>query len=579
MGAESRWLLPDVDPRETESLAQTLRVRAPVARVLWRRGYRDAAAAARFLNPSLDELHDPFLLDGMKEAVERLQVAIARDEGILLYGDYDVDGTTSVVILKKTIELAGGRADYHVPHRLNEGYGMRSDVIDRAAADGVTLIISVDTGIRAGDVVARAREAGIDMIVTDHHLPDEELPAALAVLNPNRRDSGYPEKNLCGAGVVFKFVQAFLRALGWPDARRRRLEESFLKLVAIATVADIVPLTGENRILVRHGLAGLRSVRNPGLRALLDVAGFPEGAAPSAGQVAFRVAPRLNAAGRMASAGDVIELFVTADAARARELAGQLHALNQERQQTETEIVQTILDECSRVPVTAGQMALVFSGTNWHRGVVGIVANRLAERFHRPVFVLSGDPETGQARGSGRSIRGFHLLAAMESMPELFVEYGGHRQAAGLTIPLDRIEEFRTRINECAAAVLSGDDLVAELEIDACLDLPEITDESVSEILSLAPFGFGNPAPVFVVRNADLASPPVVWKDRHLRVSLRQNGRTLVCKAWNFIERADEFHPGARLDAALTFEEDFYSLSRGYPGWGAVLKDVRPAGL
>jgi single-stranded-DNA-specific exonuclease len=292
-----------------------------VARVLAARGLSNVTEAQRFLAPSLDHLHDPLLMRDMAKAIERLQRAIRNGEQILIYGDYDVDGTASVVLLTKVIEIAGGKASYHVPHRLKDGYGMRSEVVEAAAADGVKLIVSVDTGIRAAEVVRRAAELAIDVIVTDHHLPETDLPPALAVLNPNRRDCEYPEKNLCGAGVAFKVAQALLATLGWTIDKQRRMTESLLKLVAIATVADVVPLMGENRVIVKQGLAGLHAVRNPGLRALLDVAGFADGAAPSARQVAFQIAPRLNAAGRMDTAKHAVELFLTSDPARAAELA------------------------------------------------------------------------------------------------------------------------------------------------------------------------------------------------------------------------------------------------------------------
>src|SRR5690242_14098677 len=339
MAQTARWLFPSLDRKEVEELARELGIGVPAASVLCGRGVHDAASARRFLCPSLDDLHDPLALRGMDCALERLTRAIRDHEKILIYGDYDVDGTTSVVILKRAIELSGGTAEFHVPDRLKDGYGMRPEVVEAAAARGVSLIISVDTGIRAAEVVRRARELGIDVIITDHHLPEAELPPALAVLNPNRTDCDYPEKNLCGVGVAFKLVEGLLGTLGWPAEKLRRVLESFLKLVAIGTVADVVPLTGENRIIVKHGLAGLRDVRNPGLRALLDVAGFTGGSAPSATQVAFRIAPRMNAAGRMATANDVIELFLTRDPERARVLAGQLHALNTDRQKTEAEII------------------------------------------------------------------------------------------------------------------------------------------------------------------------------------------------------------------------------------------------
>lgn len=575
MATPTRWLLPDLEPHIVQSLAAALCIHQPVARVLVRRGYRDPEAARRFLAASLDDLHDPCLLKDMPEAVGRLVQAVREGQPILLCGDYDVDGTTSVVILKKAIELAGGRVSFHIPHRLRDGYGIRKEVVDQAAAAGVKLLISVDTGIRATEAIERAGELGIDVIVTDHHLPDMKLPPALAVLNPKRADCRYPEKNLCGAGVAFKLVQALLQALDWPPQRQRRLVESLLKLVAIGTVADVVPLTGENRVLVKHGLAGLGSVRNPGLRALLDVAGFAEGDLPSAPQVAFRIAPRLNAAGRMADAGDVIDLFLTDDRDRARQLAAQLHELNQERQRTETEIVRSILDECSSVPVTSEQKALVFAGPNWHRGVAGIVASRLVDRFHRPALVLGVDPESGMAQGSGRSIPAFHLLEALESMPDLLVQFGGHRQAAGLTLAAARIPELRARLNDYARARLSDEDLAPVVEIDAVLDLPEVNDPAVAEILSLAPFGFGNPPPVFAVLDAEVAAEPTVWKDKHLRVRLRQQGRTLTVKAWDFAARAEELRAGKHVDIALCFDEDEYSRRRGYSGWSATLRDVR----
>ncbi len=509
----------------------------------------------------------------MEQASARLFDAIQKRERILLYGDYDVDGTTSVVLLKKSIELLGGQAAYHVPHRLRDGYGMRSEVVAEAAEAGVSLIVSVDTGIRATEVVKHASLLGIDVIVTDHHLPEEELPPALAVLNPNRPDCAYPEKNLCGAGVALKLVEALLRRTDWARPKRERLIDSFLKMTAIATVADVVPLTGENRVIVKRGLEGLGTVANPGLRALLEVSGLKPGEIPSTGQVAFRVAPRINAAGRMASASDVIDLFLTDDAARARELAAKLHELNADRQQTEAEMVKTIFDQCVEQPVTDTDAALVFSGEGWHRGVVGIVASRVVERFHRPVFVLG--IENGLAQGSGRSIAQFHLLEALESMPELFTKFGGHRQAAGLTLPADRLAEFRDRFRSYAAARLTPEDFERELSIDSLVRFEELDDDSVEEVLRLAPFGMGNPAPVFATMDVEAVGPPDVKNEKHLFLRLRQEKRVLRMKAWNFAEKADLFTPGTKLDVAFALEEDTYSAQRGYAPWQAILKDVR----
>lgn len=576
MSTEARWLLPQIDG-EAARLAADLDVSPVAARVLVRRGYRDPAAARRFLSPSLSELHDPFLLLGMNKALARLRRAITDREKILLYGDYDVDGTAAVAILKKAIELAGGHADFYIPHRIRDGYGVRIEVVERAAAEGVRLLISVDTGIRAAEAVRRATELGLDTIVTDHHLPEAELPPALAVLNPHQPACPYPEKNLCGAGVAFKLVQALLGSLGWPEPKVRRMTESFMKLAAIAAVADVVPLTGENRILVKHGLEGLRSVRSHGLRALLETAGLAPGEIPSAGQVAFRIAPRLNAAGRMDDATAIVELLLTEDEERARELAERLQSLNRDRQDAENEIVREILDACLAAPVSDAQAALVFSGRDWLRGVVGIVASRLVERFRRPVFVLGEDEEQGVAQGSGRSVPRFHLLEALESMPDLFLRFGGHRQAAGVALPAERVAEFRERLNAYAAARLTPDDFRPEIEVDAIVAFKELDERAVRDALAMAPFGCGNPAPVFAALGLETVGAPAVIKDKHLRVNLRQNGRTLTCKAWGFAERAAEFAPGARIDAAFTLENDGYSLARGYESWCATLRDVRPA--
>jgi len=571
--SDTRWLFPAADAREIEALSAALRIGAPAARVLAHRGLAAPAAARSFLHPSFDALHDPLTLRDMPAAIARIGRAIGGHEKILIYGDYDVDGTTSVVLLTKAIELAGGAAGYHVPHRLKDGYGMRTEVVEAAAEQGVTLIVSVDTGIRAAEVVRRAGELGIDVIVTDHHLPEAELPPALAVLNPNRPDCEYPEKNLCGAGVAFKVIQALLPSLGWPAERVRRACESFLKLVAIATVADVVPLTGENRIMVKYGLDGLRDVRNPGLRALLDVAGFTGDAVPNARQVAFQIAPRINAAGRMDTARAVVELFLTGDAARARDLARQLHERNTERQQVEAAIVET----CQGIAVDGAACALVYYAEEWHRGVLGIVASRMVERLHRPVFVLSRNPEDGTAQGSGRSIPAFHLLEALESMPGMFLRFGGHKYAAGVTLEAARVDEFRERFNAFAAVRLKPEDFLRRLDVDAVLELREITDRNIEEIFALAPFGNGNPPPLFAAMNVEVAAPPVIMKEKHLRVTVRQNGRTLTLKSWNTAGRAAELSPGTRLDIAFNLEEDAYSAARGYPGWAAMLRDFRGA--
>ncbi|MDQ6708073.1 MAG: single-stranded-DNA-specific exonuclease RecJ [Acidobacteriota bacterium] len=564
-----RWIFPEARPSETAALASALGLSHPIAAILVSRGIANPSAARTFLAPQLDDLHDPALMRDMPAAIERISRAIRDRERIQIHGDYDVDGATSTVILKIAIEMAGGTASYRIPNRLTDGYGLQIAAIERAAAEGVSLIVSVDTGIRAGAAIRRAAELGIDVVVTDHHLPDAELPAAFAILNPNRPGCAYPEKNLCGVGVVFKLVQGLLATLNWPAEKLRRVLESFLKLVAIGTVADVVPLTGENRLIVKHGLAGLRAIRNPGLRALLDVAGFTGQNIPSATQVAFRIAPRINAAGRMASADEVVEMFTTADPERARELAGKLHLLNADRQGEEARITELVLEECTRMAVDDTHAALVFCAEKWHRGVLGIVASRLVERFHRPVFVLS--EEDGFAQGSGRSIAQFHLLAALEAMPHLFVKFGGHSHAAGLTLASGQVAPFRERLNEYAGERLRAEDFQPTLNIDSCVRLTDLDDRLFHGLQRLAPFGAGNPAPVFAACEAEVSGPISFMKERHVRVPLRQGGKVVQFKGFHFAGRAAELAPGTHIDAAFCLEHDSYGGS-----WSAILKDLRP---
>jgi single-stranded-DNA-specific exonuclease len=564
-----RWLFSTPDSRAA-GIASALNISIPLAQLLMARGCADSEQARQFLDPPLTDLYPPSALRDMEAGVDRLLHAIRERQRIEIHGDYDVDGTTSTVILKTAIEMAGGECTFCIPHRLRDGYGIQLAAVERAAEAGVRLIVSVDTGIRAGAIVRRAAELGVDVIVTDHHLPEEDLPPAIAVINPNRADCTYPNKGLCGVGVAFKLVEGLLSRLGWEPAKLRRVLDSFLKLAAIGTVADVVPLLGENRAIVRHGLAGLRVVNNPGLRALLHTAGIESGVAPSARQVGFQIAPRINAAGRMASADSVIELFFTRDAARATAIAEELQRLNSSRQAEEAGIVEEILAICERDAVTDEQYTLVFSGGGWHRGVLGIVASRLVERFHRPVFVLGEND--GDAAGSGRSIPGFHLLDALDGMRNLFLKYGGHSHAAGLTMAASNVDEFRRRLNRHALGCLTAQDLAPSLEIDARVALNDLDDRFYREIRSLEPFGAGNHAPVFAAFNLEVSSEPRLMKEKHVRVNLRSNGRQVTFKGFNFGARVAEFAPGARIDAAFSIEEDSYN-----GGWAAILKDVRAA--
>jgi single-stranded-DNA-specific exonuclease len=525
----------------------------------------------------LSDLEDPYQMKGMDPAVSRVLEAIRNREKILLYGDYDTDGVTSVTLLRRMIELLGHGAEFHIPDRFRDGYGMQPPIVEEAARSGVRLIISVDTGIRAAECVQIARNLGIDTIITDHHLPEAELPPAYAILNPNQPGCRYPNKNLCGAGVTFKLLQALMAAAALPPAKVEMWSDSFLSLVAMATVADVVPLTGENRILVQRGMNSLRYTRNPGLRALMECAGLIPGESLSCTDLGYRLSPRINAAGRMDNARDVVELFLTKDARRAAQIAAELDRLNAERRAAEEKIVREIMESCEREPVSAEQRALVFSGAGWHRGVVGIVASRIVERFHRPVLVLSEDLETRLAQGSGRSIEGFHLLEALESMGEIFLKFGGHKHAAGLTLPLDRLGELRSRFAEHARTRLQPEDLVPCLTADAMLAADEITDSTVDQVLQLAPFGLGNPRPRFLLRGMTVAESPAVFKDKLVIAKLSGHRGVLKVKAWNFTGRVAELPAGTKVDAMVALEDDPYSRARGYAPWSAVLEDVRPA--
>jgi single-stranded-DNA-specific exonuclease len=491
-----------------------------VAPLLAHRGITDPCLAHQFLSPSLDHLHAPDLMLNLRAAVDRLDAAIERKEPILIYGDYDVDGTMAVIILKTAIELCGGSADFHVPHRIREGYDMRDDVIERAAAAGIRLIISVDMGIRAHAPAETAHRLGVDLIVTDHHLPGPDgVPRALAVVNPNQKDCGYPYKQLCGAGVAFKLAQGLMaRRLDPKD--RNKLLLSFMKVAAIATVADAVPLTGENRIFASLGLDALRKAVNPGLKALLEVAQISAERPPTSGEVGFRIAPRINAAGRMDVARDVIELFSVKDPARARELAAKLDRLNTDRQEEERRILRAVEEKFCSEPALCEAHCIVIDGDDWHRGVIGITATRIVERYNRPTVVISREGD--ESFGSGRSIRAFHLLEAIESCSGLFSRYGGHAHACGFAMPTANVAELRSRLDAFARSRLTPADFEPSLDLDAELNLGDITPELFRALHLLEPYGVGNPEPVFAARGVQLTAPPRILKDKHIKLKLRE---------------------------------------------------------
>lgn len=507
--------------RSQTAFSRTVSARsAPIlAPLLVRRGIHDAESAQRFLAPSLSHLHAPELMNGLKAAVDRIDAAIERKEPILIYGDYDVDGTMAVIILKTAIELCGGSTEFHVPHRIREGYDMRGDVIERAAAAGIRLIISVDMGIRAFAPAETAHQLGVDLIVTDHHLPGADgVPRALAVVNPNQKDCEYPCKQLCGAGVAFKVAQSLMqRRLDSKDQTKLLL--SFMKVVAIATIADAVPLTAENRVFASLGLDALRKAVNPGLKALLEAAQISPNRPPTSGEVGFRIAPRINAAGRMDVARDVIELFTIKDPERARELAAKLDRLNTDRQEEEKKILRSVEERFAADPALSQAYCIVIDGDGWHRGVIGITATRIVERYNRPTLVISRDGE--EAHGSGRSIRAFHLLEAVESCGTLFSRYGGHSHACGFAMPAGNIAELRMRLDQFARTKLTLADFEPVLDVDEELSITEVTPELFQALQLLEPYGMGNPEPVFAALGVQLVAPPRILKEKHVKLKLR----------------------------------------------------------
>ena len=525
-----RWIVREHDAERAASLARVLGVSPILAALLINRGYADERAARVFLSPTYDQLHEPYDMLGMKEAVARLQHAITNGERVLIYGDYDVDGTTGTAILLRALKLLNANVGFHIPHRFTEGYGIQQAALEKAFADGCKLVVSVDCGIRAHEPLYWARTVGLDVIITDHHLPDEKegAPPAFAVLNPNQLGCEYPDKNLAGVGVAFKLVHALFRENG-----REAQVPAFMKVVAIGTVADVAKLTGENRTIVAIGLKDLARVANPGLRALISVAGCGDGKGMTAYDLGFRLGPRINAAGRMDAASAVVELFDTRDSEEARRLANHLDARNEERKTVQQQIIDLAIAELGEDG--RDNYVAVIAGEGWHRGVIGIAASKIAERLNRPCVVLSIDGEV--AHGSGRSIEAYHLLNGLTACSDLFEKFGGHSHAAGIAMRPERIAEFRRRLNDHAASVLTPQDLEPSVNIDLELPPDAIAFSLARELEALEPFGAGNPRPVFMTKNLRSLSEPAVIKDRHLKLRLAgPQNRPLEAVWWNCIE-------------------------------------------
>jgi single-stranded-DNA-specific exonuclease len=547
-----KWVLRQHDENQARDLAASLGVSPIVAGLLISRGHGDPNSARVFLNPSLEQLHDPFLMLGMSEAVSRLARAIDNQEPILIYGDYDVDGTTGTAVLLRALRMLGATAGYHVPHRFTEGYGIQQAGLEKAASEGYKLVVSVDCGIRAHEPLHWARANGLDIIITDHHLPDEDegAPPALAVLNPNQHGCEYPDKNLAGVGVAFKLVHALFR-----ERSKEQVVPGFLKMVAIGTVADVARLVGENRAIVALGLSDLPRAVNHGLRALIDIAGCGEDGEMTAYDLGFRIGPRINAAGRMDAASAVVDLFNAKDGEEARRLAEHLDTRNRERMDAQREIFNRALEEFESAAERDEQThAAVIAGDGWHRGVIGLAASKIAERLNRPCVVISLEGDVGH--GSARSIEAYHLFDGLTACRDLLEKFGGHSHAAGLAIQRARIPEFRRRLNEHAASCLTDEELVPSLAIDAEVSPRALGFELSQDLRTLEPFGAGNPRPVFVTRGVRVLSEPQIIKEQHLKLRVAgDDNRPFEAIWWRGVEEVEQLpQRSQRLDLAYEFE-------------------------
>lgn len=565
MRPPSRWVLPELpEPAAVEALASELHLPVLVCRLLCQRGYDRAELAKRYLRPRLDQLHDPAALLDIDRAVDRLVRAIRGGELIMVHGDYDVDGICSTTILVRAIRSFGGRVLPFIPRRLEDGYDLSAAGVHAATQAGAAVLITCDCGTTARDAVRAACEAGIDVIISDHHLPTGALPECLAVLNPKRPGCAYPDKDLVAAGVAFKIAVALARALGESDDRLFEM----LDLVALATVADVAPLRGENRVLVRYGLKRMAATTNPGLRALIRAAGL-DSKQLNAGRVGFILAPRLNAVGRLGHALRGVELLTTDSEHEANTIARELEELNRQRQELDRTTLQRAWQLLDGIDLDE-TYGIVLAEEGWHAGVIGIVASRLVEQLCRPVVLVALHGTEG--KGSGRSIPAFDLHAALGECRDLLVRFGGHRSAAGVTVRTEYVPALAQRFDAVARERLTANDLVPEIRVDLELSLNDATTDLETLLRHFEPFGIGNPSPMLVARGVRLAAPPRTVRNGHLKLRLMADGAELEAIGWGMGSLATELDVGTPLDVAFRLERDEWN---GVQRLQARLADIR----
>lgn len=560
---ETCWFLIPVR-EETKVIANALGIQPEIAQVLVNRNVCTPEEARKFLFGTMDDFYHPELMKGIKEAVERIRQAVSRQEKILIFGDYDVDGVLSVVILTKALRSLGAEVDYFIPERLKDGYGIKEEHISVALERGAKLVISVDCGTKATQFAGRAKESGVDLIITDHHLPGDRLPEALAILNPIINESGYPDKGLAGIGVVFKLIQALFAG----KAGSASLPH-YLKLVAIGTIADVSELRGENRIFVKFGLEGLADVSNKGLMSLMGLSGLT-GKRVSVGDVGFRIGPRINAAGRMGTADLAVQLFFTDSSQESLELARRLDELNSMRQRTQDRIYEQALKKIKDRGLDRRYKFLVLGCEEWHRGVIGIVASKIKDFFHRPVLLFAY--ENTQAYGSGRSIIEFPMIECLDEAKEFLLEYGGHTMAVGCTLVRENVRLFKNEVNKFAESRLTEQHLRKRLTIDSRINFTEISLSFLQNYSLLSPFGVGNPKPIFLTEEVEVIDKPQKIKDKHCKLLVRQKERVFEALGWERVDWAQSLEKGDTIDIAYSLQ---FSEYMGEETLSLSLEDIR----
>lgn len=548
-----------------EQIINEFQIPEIIARAIINRGIDNVTKARVFLNADLRSLHDPYLLKGMEPAVEKIINAVMCKDKICVYGDYDVDGITSTAIMIRTLKKLGADAVYYIPNRIEEGYGLSINSMDRLKELGVSLVVTVDCGIRSNEVVDYAQAIGMDVIITDHHECEGELPSACSIVNPHQPDCGYPHKGLAGVGVAFKLVSALLSRVNNGD-----FAKEFLDIVSIGTIADVVPLLDENRIIVKDGLERIRNTDNEGIKALLTVCGL-RGKELNAYDVAFVLAPRINAAGRIADAAECVELLLTDNAGKALEIAEKLDTDNRERQAIENDILNCAAAIIEKELDVDKDRVLVLCNENWHIGVIGIVASRLVDRFYLPTFIISSDRELG--KGSARSIPGFNIFEAMSKHSNLFEKYGGHEMAAGFTIKTERLDELRECMNLEAERMLGKDKLKPLLLVDYKLAPTDVNLDTVRNLKLLEPFGTGNTSPVFVYRGLSVTSFKAVGNDRkHLSLTVYDGVNEIKCIAYNLGSMQKSLSIGIKIDIVCSVENNIWN---GLESVQLNIKDIK----